>query len=372
MTIVEEAPAPVRTEPKKSIWQYELVKKKVSRKDLMHFSRQMAVFTKAGIPLLDAIEVVLDEMGDKTFRAVLSDMHKLLAEGATFTDAAAAHPEAFPAFYVGILRTAELTGRLDAVLLQLAEYIERDVEARRKVKAALVYPAVVLVMSLVTVVVLTVFVLPRFERFFTALDADLPLPTRMLLNTSDFLVTWWIAITAFLVWALLMLVFGLRTARGKRWRDVLYLRLPVVGDLVLHTIVERFCRILSAMTSAGVTLPDAMLVTADATNNAVFKRGLLGAREAMLRGEGLAHPLAESGLFPGAAKQMFRVGEATGTLDEQMDTAADYYGRELDYKLTRFTNLFEPAVVVAMGVLVGFVAIALVSAMYGIFNQVKI
>jgi type IV pilus assembly protein PilC len=371
MTMTEERPA-AETPPKKSIWQYELTRKKVARKDLMHFSRQMAVFTKAGIPLLDALEVVLDEMADKTFRDVLTDVSRRLAEGATFADAAAAHPEAFPAFYLGILRTAELTGRLDVVLLQLSDYIERDVEARRKVKAALVYPAVVFGMSMVTVVVLTVFVLPRFEKFFSALDAKLPLPTRMLLNSSHFLTSWWYVIAAVAVAALVSLVLGLRTDRGRRWRDVLYLRLPVVGDLVLHTVVERFCRILSAMTSAGVTLPDAMLVTAEATNNAVFRRALLGAREAMLRGEGLAHPLAETGLFPGAARQMFRVGEATGTLDEQMDTAADYYGRELDYKLTRFTNLFEPAVVIAMGVLVGFVAIALVSAMYGIFRQVKV
>jgi type IV pilus assembly protein PilC len=150
------------------------------------------------------------------------------------------------------------------------------------------------------------------------------------------------------------------------------LSLPVIGDLVTHAILERFCRVLSAMTRAGVPIPDALGVTTDGTNNVVWKEKLAGAREAMMRGEGLAHPIAETGLFPAAARQMFRVGEETGTLDIQLESAANYFERELDYKVTRFTNMFEPAVILFMGLAVGFVAIALVTAMYGIFNQVNI
>jgi len=141
---------------------------------------------------------------------------------------------------------------------------------------------------------------------------------------------------------------------------------------VLHSILERFCRILSSMVTAGVPLPDALAVTTNATNNAVFRTRLGHASEAMMRGEGLAGPLSQTQLFPVAARQMFRVGESTGSLDDQLGIAATYFDRELDYKLKRFTNLFEPAVLLFVGVVVGFVAIALVSAMYGIFRQVNV
>ena len=137
-------------------------------------------------------------------------------------------------------------------------------------------------------------------------------------------------------------------------------------------IIERVCRILSSMIRAGVSLPEAMKVTADSSNNAVYREGLTTVREEMMEGRGLAEPLSRTNLFPGAARQMFRVGEETGTLDAQLETAAEFYDRELDVKIKRFTGLFEPAVIIFMGVIVGFVAVALVSAMYGIYNQVKV
>ena len=356
----------------KNLLQLEITKKKVSRKELMHFSRQLAVFLRAGIPILDGIESISEEMGDKVLKGALLDIADRLQSGDTFSNAAAGHPEAFPDFYIGILRSAELTGNLDLVLDQLADYLERDIEARRKISSALVYPAVVVVMSIVTVVILTSYVLPKFKKFFENLNAKLPYITRLLLNISNFLSTQWMLITGGLVVVVLGVVLGGRSSRGRSVRDAVLLKAPVVGDLVRHAVLERFCRVLSSMVSAGVPVPDAMAVTADGTNNVVFKRGLAVARERMLRGEGLAKPLAETGLFPAAARQMFRVGEDTGTLDEQLNTAAVYFDRELDYKIKRFTNLFEPAVILFMGLVVGFVAIALVSAMYGIFHQVHV
>jgi type IV pilus assembly protein PilC len=150
------------------------------------------------------------------------------------------------------------------------------------------------------------------------------------------------------------------------------LKVPLTGDLLRHAILERICRILGSMVRAGVPLPDAMVVTGDATNNDVYRRGLAAIREEMLKGRGLAGPVGRSGLFPGAARQMFRVGEDTGTLDQQLDTAAAFYDRELDYRIKRFTSLIEPAVIILMGLVVGFVAVALISAMYGIYHQVKV
>ena len=292
--------------------------------------------------------------------------------GDTFASAAAAHPEAFPKYYIGMLTSAELTGNLDVVLDQLGDYIDRDIEARGKITGAMIYPAVVAVMAILVVVVLATFVMPKFVVFFKSFNAQLPLPTRMLLGASNFVSTWWFAILGAIVLAAIGIIVLRRSRSGRAWLDSMVLKLPVVGDLVRTAVIERICRILSSMIRAGVALPDAMRVTAESSNNAVYRDGLSTVRDEMMEGKGLAEPLGRTGLFPGAARQMFRVGEETGTLDAQLATAATFYDRELDVKIKRFTGLFEPAVIIFMGVIVGFVAVALVSAMYGIYHQVKI
>lgn len=347
----------------------EITPKRIKRKDLMHFSRQLAVFIKAGIPIIEALATIREEVTHKYFRQVLDDSIESLRAGATFSGSLQMHSAAFPEYYLGILRSSELSGHLDSSLRQLSEYIERDLEARRKVVSALTYPAIVLLMSVGVVCVLTIYVLPKFVTFFDSLDAKLPLATRMLINTSRFITHHWYLWAALAGLILLVALWMIRAERGRSVRDTLTLKLPILGDLVQHAIIERFCRILSAMVEAGVTLPEALLVTTDATGNAVYRNALRAARDATMRGEGLAAPLAATGLFPGAARQMLRVGEETGSLDEQLATAAEYYERELDYRIKRFTNLFEPVVIVAVGFVVGFVAIALISAMYGIFRQ---
>lgn len=347
------------------------IARKVKRKNLMHFSRQLAVFVRAGVPILDGLETIGEEIADKRLKAAVDDVAERLRGGETFSNAAARHPYAFPPFYMSVLRSSEMTGNLDIVLDQLADYIERDLDAKQKVQAALIYPALTLVMAVVTVVILTSFVLPRFEKFFASLDARLPLTTRILLNASAWVSDWWWALLAGLVVSGIALFATFRSERGRRAKDIVVLKLPVAGLLVRDAILERFCRILSALVRAGVPLPDALGVATEATNNAVYRKGLATARERMLRGDGLATPLAATGLFPAAARQMFRVGESTGTLDDQLEASAQYFDRELDYRIKKFTSMFEPAVIVAVGLVVGFVALALVSAMYGIFREVN-
>lgn len=362
----------VQISQRNSVLQFEITKKKVARKDLMHFSRQLGVFVKAGIPIMEALEVIGTETTDKVLKATIIDMIDRLQAGDTFASAAAAHPEAFPDYYLGILGSAELTGTLDVVLDQLAEYIERDIDARSKVTGALIYPAVVFIMAIVTVIILATFVLPRFKTFFDSFHASLPLPTRMMLSVSNFVSSYWWAILGLLLFIVVGFMAMRRNDSTRAWLDSIILRLPVAGDMVQAVILERVCRILSSMIHAGVALPEAMSVTAAAANNAVYKKGLSDVREEMMEGEGLSDPIARTGLFPGAARQMFRVGEETGTLDEQLELAASYYNREVDIRVKRFTSLFEPAVIIFMGLIVGFVAVALVSAMYGIYHQVHV
>lgn len=368
MALVHRSLRVTAIEPKKSWTQIELTPTRVKPADLMHLSRQLSAFLRAGIPILEAIQVLGEESDKSAVRRVLGQIGSDLRGGATLADALDRHPHDFPEWYRGILRSAELTGRLDAVLDQLSTYIEKDVEARRKIVSALIYPSVVFVMSIFTVVVLSVFVLPKFESLFASLDVELPLATRMLLGTSRFLGTWWWLILGVLV----ILAFGSfgasRTQPGKLlWHRVL-LRLPVIGDTARYALVERFTRLLASMVEAGVPLPRAMEVANASLRNLVFQRALVDVRERMMRGGGLAGPIAATRLFPGVASQMIRVGEDTGTLDTQLGVAAQFYERELDYKITKATTLIEPLVIIVMGAVVGFVAVALVSAMYGIFG----
>jgi type IV pilus assembly protein PilC len=363
---------PVVTQQKKKsaggFLHVELFGSKVKREEIMHFSRQLGAFIKAGLPLVEAVRILGEEASNKVLKQMMEEVEDGLRRGERLSDCLDRHPRIFPEFYRGILRSAELTGQLDDVLGQLAHYLERDLEARRKIKAALVYPAAIAGMSLFTVVVLAVFVLPRFKVFFASLHARLPLATRMLLAITDFFTHWWWAVGIGLVAVILVVTLAPRTESGRYARDRLMIGLPLIGDAVRFALVERFCRVLSSMAGAGVSLPEALRVATASLRNVVFMKTLDGVGEAMMRGEGLAQPLSASGLFPGTAARMIRVGEETGTLDRQLEVVAGFYESELDYKLKKLTSLFEPAVIIVMGLVVGFVAVALISAMYGVFS----
>ena len=358
--------------PKKSLLQLEIGTARVKRGDLMHVSRQLAAFIRAGIPILDAIDTLAGETDKPAVKRVMTAIGEDLRAGARLSEAVERHPEDFPTFYRGILASAELTGNLDGVLDQLAVYLERDLEARRKVKSAMMYPAIVMCMALGTVLVLTIYVLPKFKNFFASLDAKLPLPTRMLLGATDFVMAWWWAIVAVIVATAVGYVVSVQTVGGRRFRDKMVLKIPVIGETVRYAVIERFTRLLASMVTAGVALPEAMRVATESLRNLVYEDALSKARTQMIEGAGLAKPISDTKLFPGVATQMIRVGEDTGSLDSQLDVAAAFYERELDYKIKKVTTLLEPLVIVVVGVIVGFVAIALVSAMYGIFREAQV
>ena len=356
----------------RSILQLELTPHKVKPVELANFSRQMAAFITAGLPLIEALAIIEEESPSKTLRTVVREVADSLRFGESFAEAMGAHADAFPPFYMAVLRSAEATGELDVVMRQLARYIERDMEAKRKIRSALAYPALVFAMSLVTVGVLTVFVLPRFKVFFESFNAELPLATRMLIRATDWFSSSWIYLVLLVVAVVVAVIAALRTERGRMLRDRFLLRTPVLGDVVRFTVVERFCRVLTSMLEAGVPIPDALRLASTGSNNLVFERSLDVARREMLEGDGIARPIARTKLFPVTVTSMMRVGEETGTLDDQLEVVATYFESELEYKLKKLTNLFEPLAVVFVGIFVGFVAIALISAVYGIYNQVDI
>jgi type IV pilus assembly protein PilC len=369
--LVDQQLFPTKIEERRGALDFELTKEKVKKKNLMHFTRQLAVFVKAGIPLTDALITIGDETEDVALRRALSKLTDELRNGGLLSVAAGNHPEVFPDYYVGILQSAELTGQLDEALESLAGYLEREIETRSKVVSALSYPMVVMALAMVTVLILAGYVLPQFKPLFEELDAELPLPTRMMLFFSRFFTDLWFITAGFFLVFLAICLFLFKNPTGKEWKDRLVLKIPIISGIVEYAILERFCRILGAMVRAGVPLPDGLKTTTDATSNVVYRERLEVARAQILEGRGFSGPLIETELFPGAAKQMFKVGEETGTLDEQLEVASLYFDRELESRIKRFTTMFEPLMIVFVGLVVGFVAIALVSAMYGVLNSTK-
>jgi type IV pilus assembly protein PilC len=369
--LIDQNLFPVKIEESRGMLDFELTKEKVKKKSLMHFTRQLAVFVKAGIPITEALTTIADEASDTALRRALSQMIEDLRNGGLLSQAAAQHPQVFPNYYIGILQSAELTGRLDESLDSLARYLEREIDTRSKVVSALSYPGVVMVLAFFTVLILAGYVLPQFKPLFEELGADLPLPTRMMLFVSRFFTDLWYVTAIFALCVVAGFTYLMSNPKGREIKDRLMLKIPVIKGIVEYAILERFCRILGTMLRAGVAVPSAMQTTTEATSNIVFREQLEVARTQMLEGSGFTQPLIETQLFPGAARQMFKVGEETGTLDEQLDVAALYFDRELESRIKRFTTMFEPIMIVFVGLVVGFVAIALVSAMYGVLDGVK-
>ena len=359
---------PVRIEEKRGLLQLELTKEKVDKKALLYFTRQLAVFVQAGVAITVALEVIGDEATDAALRRALVDMSEDLRNGGTLSDAMTRHASVFPTYYVGIVRASELTGRLDEALESLGEYMQRELDTKSKVMSALTYPAVVFMLSLATVALLAGYVLPRFKPLFEELGAELPLPTRMMLGVSTIFTVYLPVVLGVALLFITVSYWLFKSKSGKPYRDRFLLKVPVLKGVISYQLLERFCRMLSTMLSAGVPLIDGFRTTTDGTDNIVYREKFEQVQETMLEGGGFARPLAETDLFPGAAKQMFKVGEETGTLDRQLQVAAQFFGRELEDRVRKFTAMFEPLLIIFIGAVVGFVALALVSAMYGVMG----
>lgn len=369
--LVEQNLFPIKIEESRGVFDFELTKEKVKKKNLMNFTRQLSVFVKAGIPITDALTTIGDESTDVALRRAIGEMVDDLRNGGLFSASAAQHPQVFPNYYIGILQAAELTGRLDESLDSLAGYISREMETRSKVVGALAYPMVVMVLALGTVMILAGYVLPQFVPLFEELGADLPLPTRMMMFVARFFTDlWYVTAIGMLLFVATIVFFAVHPTGKQVWQRM-SLKIPIIGGIIEYAILERFCSVLHTMLQAGVAIPSAMETTIEAVSNVVYHEQLDIARQQMLEGSGFSQPLIETELFPGAARQMFRVGEETGTLDQQLEVAAEYFNRELEYRIKTFTTLFEPIMIVGVGIVVGFVAIALVSAMYGVLGGVQ-
>ncbi len=343
---------------------------RVSTADLVLFSRQLSTFIKVGVPITDAIKLLQDASGSGAFRAALGDICEDLDAGEAFSTSIQHHPNVFNELYVDMVRAAEYSGTLDRVLAQVASYLQRQDTAIKKLRSAMIYPAVILLLAMAVCTILIVFVLPNFVSIFHEFKAQLPLPTRILLALGVFAGTWRIEIVAGLFVVIVAILIFMRSQAGRIFWDYTLLRLPVLGSIVTYGIIERFTRTLSTMLRAGIPISSTFDVAIAASGNIKYRRGLESVKQRMVTGDGFSAPLEATGLFAPMMIRMIRVGEETGTLDSSLEQIADFLSEEMDYKVRNMIALMEPALVIAVGGAVGFVAVSVILPMYGLLKAV--
>jgi type IV pilus assembly protein PilC len=339
----------VKKKPKDLFENVSFLQPKVGTKDVVIFTRQFATMIDAGLPLVQCLEILSSQQENPTFKKVLADIKSKVEGGSTFADALRNHPKQFDDLFVNLVHAGETGGILDTILRKLATFLEKNEALKRKIKGAMVYPAVVLSIAVGVIVLLLVFVIPVFKSMFEGSGGSLPLPTQMVVNASEFMQKYWLYMLGIGVILGIILKKFYDTEKGRFLMDRAMLRAPVLGDLIRKTAVARFCATLGTMIASGVPILDALEITAKTAGNKIIEEAIMGTRVAIAEGRTIAEPLMETGVFPGMVVRMIAVGEATGALDAMLAKISEFYEEEVDTAVEALTQLMEPIMIVFLG-----------------------
>jgi general secretion pathway protein F len=341
---------------------------RVSAQELALLTRQFATLAKAGLTLIECLGTLIEQMENARLKRVLTHVRQQVREGHALAEALQTHPRLFSDIYVNMIRAGEESGTLEIVLARLADYLESQARLLRAVQAALTYPIVMILVSVVILVFLLAYVVPQVTRIFTETGRVLPLATRMLLRVSSFVSSyWWLMLLLAASGALLMARL-VRTPKGREWYDRMLLHLPWVGRLIQRVGIARFSRTLSTLLASGVPILTALGIVTHLFSNSLLRRAVEEARASVQEGESLAAPLRRSGLFPALLTQMVAVGERSGELETMLARAADAYDEEVSAVLARLTSLLEPLTILVMGGVILFIVLAILLPIFDL-NQ---
>jgi type IV pilus assembly protein PilC len=343
----------------------------VTSKDLLVFTRQFSVMIDAGLPLVQALEIIATQADNREFRRVLMDVKIRVESGSTFADGLAQHPKVFDELFVQLVRAGEIGGILDTILQRLGAYIEKNEKLKRRVKGAMVYPSIVLIVAVGVTLVLLMFVTPTFEKMFKDFGGAMPAPTQFLIDLSHAMTSYWYLIFGIPVALVIAWRAWVGTERGRRQWDAFVLKVPVFGPLVRKIAVARFSRTLGTMLSSGVPILDAMEIVAKSAGNKVIERAILVVRTRIAEGKNIAGPLADTGVFPPMVVQMIGVGEATGAMDTMLEKIGDFYDDEVDVAVGALTSMIEPIMMVFLGGVVGGFLVAMYLPIFSIAGNIK-
>jgi len=333
--------------------------RRFSLKDLAVTTRQLSTLIKAGIPVIQALTAIIDQLEASPLRKIIIQVKETVNSGGTLADALAEHPRAFSELYVNMVRAGESAGALELILGRLADYNEKSLALRNKVRAALVYPIAMSVIGTLVVVFLMVKIVPTMVNIFIDIEQSLPAPTRALIAISNFLQSyWWVLLLVFMLLYFLKRRIG-ATARGKYFFDKVKLNLPLLGQTARKMAVSRFTRTLSILTASGIPILRALDIVRKVVNNAVLADAIEKSREAVRHGDSIAEPLRRSKVFPPIVIHMIAIGEASGKLEEMLTSVAESYDSEVDATVSGLTALIEPIMIIVMGAIVMFIVLSI-------------
>ena len=343
----------------------------VSTRDIVIFTRQFATMINSGLPLVQSLDILAEQTENMSLRKCIQEVLYDVESGHTLADAMGKHPKVYTELFTNMVAAGEAGGILDTILLRLATFLEKNDALIRKIKGAMVYPAVIFSVAGGAICILLIFVIPTFQTMFASAGIPLPLPTRIVIGMSQFLQSFWWLVIAGVVAA----VFGMKTMaanpQGRLLLDKIMLNLPILGDLQRKAAVARFTRTLGTLVSSGVSILEGLEITAKTAGNRVIHDAVMGSRASIAGGETIAGPLRESGVFPPMVVQMINVGEQTGGLDEMLTKIADFYDEEVDQAVEVLLKAMEPIMIVVLGVVVGGMIVAMYLPIFDMINAVK-
>ncbi len=342
----------------------------IKRIQVSRFTRQFATMIGAGLPMVQCLDILATQMENKELAKIVHQVKDGVQGGATLSEALARHPKIFDPLYTNMVEAGEVGGALDAILNRLAVYREKADQLIRKVKGAMVYPSVIVVVAAAVTVGMLTFIVPVFAKMFGGVGAELPKPTQVVLTISNFLKGNFVLLIFGTIGGVGALLWWKRTPGGALWWDKMLLASPVLGNLVRKSSIARFSRTLSTLLASGVSILEALEITGKAAGNLVVANAIKRSVVSIAEGDTITGPLKETGVFPPMVTQMIAVGEKTGGLDDMLSKIADFYDEEVDEAVSALTSIIEPTIIVFMGVIIGGILIAMYLPMFDIIGKI--
>jgi len=331
-----------------------------SRKDILNFTKQLAIMVRAGISLQDSLESIAEQNDNQKFKLVIFDLKNRIESGESFSQALSEHSDVFSELYINMVAAAEISGSLSKMLQKLSEYLDSESETRSQIKGAMVYPIIIAVMAVSVTIFLLCFVLPRFTAIFAGKEHLLPGPTKALMATSAIMRGYWFLIIPAIGASFWGFWYFIGTEGGRRWWDKTKLVLPLIKTLCRSLYITRSLHTMGVLTKAGVPILNTISITAQIAGNVLYKEMWLGVYEEVRQGKKIASSLSQYNLMPSNVVQMIRSGEDSGSMSDVLRDVSDYYARELKTVIKAVTSMIEPIMIVVMGVLVGFIAMSII------------
>ncbi|MCE1245818.1 MAG: type II secretion system F family protein [Firmicutes bacterium] len=342
-----------------SVKKITIIPQRVSSEDLMIFTRELATMVNAGLPLVECLFSLAEDMENEQMKKIIHDLGTKIIAGVSFSDSLRNHKDTFGSMYINLVKVGEVGGNLETILMKLAEYIEASEALKKKVLSAMYYPITVLTFAFLVVTGLFLFVIPKFADIFKGFGGELPGPTKFFLDVANFFKSYFFIIAFIIAAAVWLFMRTIKTTKGQIWFDRLKLSMPLIGPLIKKIVIARFSRTLSLLYSSGVPIIDSLELVATSCGNVIVEKAILLASEQVLEGERITGTLEKSDIFPNMVIHMIDVGERTGNLSDMLQKVSDFYEMQVNSAISGLTSIIEPVLIVMMGVFIGIVAVCL-------------